>query len=373
MNRKGITRGDAIVILAIVLIFIFSFFKYYEVSATSHGSSSIGSDDGDLLGGGRSESKNWNAWTVDFYPLMPAVVLVPLLAVLLLVIGRFTAQPDKPALGLAPRQWAIAFGVSGAISGFFAPFGAGGMIGDIVEDSAPSRFAVDSGPTVFAWLMMVAGLIAALFLIIGDRIPSLASPLFSPVPQQPWGYPPNATGGYPVPLDPNTGLPMAIDPNTGYPLPNATGGYPAPPGYPATGAGTAAAPMAGVPAHMPPPDPSGSTAAAPQAAPGTTAPGAPAAPDAPGAAAPVAVESGTGAQPAVAETGAQPPEFAQFWFAVPEARPLAPTEGLSKEPVATLRTGQWYLAVAPHPGGVLVEADGVRGVLSDVSGIQRGE
>ncbi|OPC80812.1 hypothetical protein B4N89_07475 [Embleya scabrispora] len=358
MNRKGITRGDAIVILAIVLIFIFSFFKYYEVSATSHGSSSIGSDDGDLLGGGRSESKSWNAWTVDFYPLMPAVVLVPLLAVLLLVIGRFTAQPDKPALGLAPRQWAIAFGVSGAISGFFAPFGAGGMIGDIVEDSAPSRFAVDSGPTVFAWLMMVAGLVAALFLIIGDRIPSLASPLFSPVPQQPWGYPPNATGGYPAPLDPNTGLPMAIDPNTGYPLPNATGGYPAPPGYPATGMGTAAAPMAGVPAHMPPPDPSGSTAAVPEAAPGTGAPG--------------AVESGTGPQSA-AETGAQPPEFAQFWFAVPEARPLAPTEGLSKEPVATLRTGQWYLAVAPHPGGVLVDADGVRGVLSDVSGIQRGE
>ncbi|GCE02143.1 hypothetical protein [Embleya hyalina] len=372
MNRKGITRGDAIVILAIVLIFIFSFFKYYEVSATSHGSSNIGSDDGDLLGGGRSESKSWNAWTVDFYPLMPAVVLVPLLALLLLVIGRFTAQPDKPALGLAPRQWAIALGVSGAISGFFAPFGAGGMIGDIVKDSAPSRYSVDSGPTVFAWLMMVAGLVAALFLIIGDRIPSLTSPLFSPVPQQPWGYPPNATGGYPAPLDPNTGLPMAIDPNTGYPLPNATGGYPAPPGYPATGVGTAA-PIAGVPAHMPPPDPSGSTAAVAEAAAGTAAPvtGAPVT-GAPVTGAPGAVESGTGGRPA-AETGPQPPEFAQFWFAVPEARPLAPTEGLSKTPVATLRTGQWYLAVAPHPGGVLVEADGVRGVLSDVSGIQRGE
>ncbi|MYS85718.1 hypothetical protein [Embleya scabrispora] len=331
MNRKGITRGDAIVILAIVLIFIFSFFKYYEVSAAFDRSS--GSDDSDNpFGSDRSRTKGWNAWTVNFYPLMPAVVLVPLLAALLLVIGRFVAQPDRQVLGLAPRQWAIAFSVTGAISGFFAPFGVGGVIGEIFEDSD----SVDAGPTVFAWLMMVAGLIAALFLIIGDRIPSLAAPLFSPVPQQPWGYPPpNGTGGYPVP----------VDPSTGYPLPNATGAYP-PPAYPVPGAGTGTgAPMAGVPAHMPPPDVTGAGA-------GTGS-----------GAAPVA-----GGQPAPATQ-----EFAQYWFAVPEARPLAPTEGLSKEPVATLQTGQWYLAVAPHPGGVLVEVDGVRGVLSDVSGIQRGE
>ncbi|MGC0416620.1 hypothetical protein [Embleya sp. AB8] len=356
MNRKGITRGDAIVILAIVLIFIFSFFKYYEVSVSFPGGSSGSSgssDDGDVFGGGRgSESHTWNAWTVNFYPLMPAVVLVPLLAVLLLVIGRFVGRPDKPILGLAPRQWAIAFGVTGAFSGFFAPFGAGGMIGDIVKDLGTARYSIDSGPTVFAWLMMVAGLIAALFLIIGDRIPSLAAPLFSPVPQHPWGYPPPGTGGYPAPIDPNTGFPMAVDPNTGFPMavdpgtgfpvPNATGGYP-PPAYPAPPQPTgvaAGAPMVGVPAIQMPDTPD---------APGTAAPQAPAA------------------------AGPNPPEFAQFWFAVPEARPLAPTEGLSKEPVATLQTGQWYLAVAPHPGGVLVEADGVRGVLSDVSGIQRGE
>ncbi|MFF7242713.1 hypothetical protein ACFZBU_02320 [Embleya sp. NPDC008237] len=332
MNRKGITRGDAIVILAIVLIFIFSFFDYYEVSESLRGSSD---DDSLFDSGGRSRSQGWNAWTVNFYPLMPAVVLVPLLAALLLVIGRFVAQPDRQALGLAPRQWAIAFGVTGAISGFFAPFGAGGVIGDIVKGSD----SIDAGPTIFAWLMMVAGLVAALFLIIGDRIPSLAAPLFSPVPQQPWGYPPpGGTGGYPAP----------VDPNTGYPPPNATGAYP-PPAYPVPGTGTGTgAPMAGVPAHMPPPDVTG-------AGTGTGTGGA----------------SVAGAQPAAPVRDAQ--EFAQFWFAVPEARPLAPAEGLSKEPVATLQTGQWYLAVAPHPGGVLVEADGVRGVLSDVSGIQRGE
>ncbi|WP_406298734.1 hypothetical protein OG948_25760 [Embleya sp. NBC_00888] len=343
MNRKGITRGDAIVILAIVLIFIFSFFKYYEISASFGGGSSSSSDDDDPLGSGRSQSKGWNAWTVNFYPLMPAVVLVPLLAVLLMVIGRFAAQPDKPVLGLAPRQWAIAFGVTGAISGFFAPFGAGGMLGDMYEGSGSSRYSIDTGPTVFAWLMMVAGLVAALFLIIGDRIPSLAAPLFSPVPQQPWGYPPpNGTGGYPAP----------VDPNTGYPLPNATGGYP-PPAYPAPGATGAGAPMAGVPAHMPPPDAGTGTGTAVAGGSGLT-------------------PAATG-QPAPAAAGQDAREFAQFWFAVPEARPLAPTEGLSKTPVATLQTGQWYLAVAPHPGGVLVEVDGVRGVLGDVSGIQRGE
>ena len=317
MNRKGITRGDAIVVLAVVLIFIFSFFQYYEVSATFRSSS----DDGDLLGsGGTTSSKGWNAWTVNFYPLMPAVVLVPLLAVLLLVVGRFVPQPDRPVLGLAPRQWATAFGVTAAISGFFAPFGAGGAIGDMVNDEAGSQFSVDTGPTVFAWLMMVAGLVAALFLIVGDRIPSLAAPLFAPVPQQPWAYMPAPNGG--------TG---------GYPVPNTGAGYP-PPAYPAPHPG---APMVGVPAHVP-------------------------------AAADVAVAPephGAEAMSAPAPGG----EFAQYWFAVPEARTLAPTEGLDKTPVATLETGQWYLAVAPHPGGVLVEADGVRGVLGDVSGIQRGE
>jgi hypothetical protein len=311
LNRKGITRGDAIVILAVVLIFIFSFFKYYEVSVTTDSSSS-GSDDGDFLGrGGNTETKGWNAWTVNFYPLMPAVVLVPVLALLLAVISRFVAQPDRPVLGLALRQWAIAFAVTGAISGFFAPFGAGNAIGDLLDDLAGSRAGVDSGPTVFAWLMMVCALVAALFLVIGDRMPGLAAPLFSPVPQQQWGYlpPPNGTGGYPPP--------------------NVSGAYPPPATYP--GAPAPGAPMAGVPAHVPqqtPPAPASAHAAQ---------------------------------------------EFAQFWFAVPEARALAPSEGLDKTPVATLETGQWYLAVAPHPGGVLVEADGVRGVLSNVSGIQRGE
>jgi len=315
LNRKGITRGDAIVVLAVVLIFIFSFFKYYEVSATFRSSD----DDSLLGGGGTTSSKGWNAWTVNFYPLMPAVVLVPLLAVLLLVVGRFVAQPDRPVLGLAPRQWATAFGVTAAISGFFAPFGAGGAIGDMVNDEATSQFSVDAGPTVFAWLMMVAGLVAALFLVIGDRIPSLGAPLFTPAPQQPWGYMPPPNGG--------TG---------GYPAPNVSAGYP-PPAYPAPHPG---APMVGVPAHVPAPNVAAGSE--PHGAEGTPAP-------TPGA------------------------EFAQYWFAVPEARPLAPTEGLDKTPVATLETGQWYLAVAPHPGGVLVEADGVRGVLGDVSGIQRGE
>ncbi|MYV99382.1 hypothetical protein [Streptomyces sp. SID3343] len=318
MNRKGITRGDAIVILAVVLIFIFSFFNYYEISLTERGSSS---DDGDMFSSGNTSTKGWNAWTVNFFPLMPAVVLVPALALVLAVIGRFVAQPDRPVLGLALRQWAIAFGVTGAISGFFAPFGAGGAIGDLLEEIAPSRAGVDSGPTVFAWLMMVCGLVAALFLIVGDRMPGLAAPLFSPVPQQQWGYlpPPNATGGYPPP--------------------NVSGAYPPPGAYP--GAPAPGAPMAGVPAHVPQQAPTGSSNAAAPAAP---------------------LGVGSDAQ-----------EFAQFWFAVPEARALAPSEGLDKTPVATLETGQWYLAVAPHPGGVLVEADGVRGVLSDVSGIQRGE
>ncbi|NUU20221.1 MAG: hypothetical protein HOV68_01710, partial [Streptomycetaceae bacterium] len=78
--------------------------------------------------------------------------------------------------------------------------------------------------------------------------------------------------------------------------------------------------------------------------------------------------------PADAAPGATAGEdFAQFWLAVPEERPLLPLGGLDKTPVATLTPGNWYLAVEPAGDGLVVEVEGTRGVLWNTSGIQRGE
>lgn len=66
------------------------------------------------------------------------------------------------------------------------------------------------------------------------------------------------------------------------------------------------------------------------------------------------------------------PEFAAFWFAVPVARPLYAEDG-SGQQIAELTPGTWYLAVEQRGAALLAQTqDGRRGVLQDVSGIQRG-
>ncbi|MFE0136652.1 hypothetical protein ACFWY6_34580 [Streptomyces sp. NPDC059037] len=84
-----------------------------------------------------------------------------------------------------------------------------------------------------------------------------------------------------------------------------------------------------------------------------------------------------GAQPAQQQT--PPPaqaqaagDFSPFWFAVPAPRPLYAEDG-SPTPIAELAPGTWYLAVEQRgPGLVAQTQDGRRGVLQDITGIQRG-
>ncbi|SNR82011.1 hypothetical protein SAMN05216252_101234 [Actinacidiphila glaucinigra] len=65
-------------------------------------------------------------------------------------------------------------------------------------------------------------------------------------------------------------------------------------------------------------------------------------------------------------------EFAAFWFAVPVARPLYAEDG-SAQQIAELTPGTWYLAVEQRGGALVAQTqDGRRGVLQDVSGLQRG-
>lgn len=66
------------------------------------------------------------------------------------------------------------------------------------------------------------------------------------------------------------------------------------------------------------------------------------------------------------------PNFQPFWFAVPQQRPLYPEDG-SQTPVAELTPGTWYLAVEQRGAALVAQTqDNRRGVLHDISDIQRG-
>ncbi|GGY40150.1 hypothetical protein GCM10010384_53930 [Streptomyces djakartensis] len=70
--------------------------------------------------------------------------------------------------------------------------------------------------------------------------------------------------------------------------------------------------------------------------------------------------------------GSVVPPFQPYWFAVPVPRPLFAEDG-SPALVCELVPGTWYLALEQRgPNLVTQTADGRRGVLTDVSGVQKG-
>ncbi|MFI6379468.1 caspase domain-containing protein [Streptomyces sp. NPDC050658] len=107
-------------------------------------------------------------------------------------------------------------------------------------------------------------------------------------------------------------------------------------------------------------------------APGSSAPGSSA--TAPSAAAKKRTEETVRMAERLADAvGADPdPGFLMFWFAVPVRRPLMSDSGVLEE-VGELVPGTWYLAVERRGEGLLAQTDeGLRGILLDTSGIQRG-
>lgn len=65
-------------------------------------------------------------------------------------------------------------------------------------------------------------------------------------------------------------------------------------------------------------------------------------------------------------------DFESFWFAVPVARSLVGEDG-SLAAVAELASGTWYLAVERRGDALVAQtSDGLRGLLLDTTGIQRG-
>ncbi|MET7304165.1 hypothetical protein [Embleya sp. NPDC005575] len=344
MPRKGVTRGDLIVAAAAIGVLVFSFLPWYTVTAK-----------GKQITEG---SKNYSAWIGDFTPLAPAVVLLSSISLVLLLIGRYTFRPGSPQpteiqfCGLALRQWGVALGVAAAWSAVWAVFGADGgyeklarFAQNYARDNGDAQATVDAGHGWGAWGLAGFAVLQALLLLTVDRIGGLNAPLVRPRENNWQGYPgggfPGAPGGYP-------------------PGPPGTGGFPIPP--------PVAPPAYGPSGNTPPPQ------TPPMQPPAVQPPvllfkqddaPEPAAPDREPA--PAARDVRTPAP----ESG-DPGTFEQYWLAVPEPRPLHPLDHPG-DAVATLHPGVWYLAVGVRDGGIVIDIDGLQGVLADLTGIQRGE
>ncbi|MFB7471265.1 hypothetical protein [Kitasatospora sp. NPDC056184] len=322
MNLRALTKGDAAVAGAAVLLFIASFLPYWTVDCK-------GKYCGDT---------STNAWDSVLFPVLPSVFLLGILAAALILVQRFQGQAaaNRQILGLRLDQWGIAFSVAALWAALWSL--GGGLEG------------IDHG--IGAWIAVIALIVLAGAAAGGQLLPVLKTPLVTDRPAAPAAFP---AGGYPVPGQPGQqghyGYPgPGQDPNQA-PSP-AFGGQPSGYGYPS--------PQAGQPAAGQPHDVAAQQAAAAQAA-------------AAQAAEAEAARQAAAQQAAQPKAAAPAADFAPFWFAVPAPRQLAPKDNPVGAPVGELVPGTWYLAVEQRGAALVAQLqDGTQGVLADTSGIQRG-
>ncbi|MYV99383.1 hypothetical protein [Streptomyces sp. SID3343] len=343
MPRKGVTRGDLIVAIAAIGVLVFSFLPWYSVTAK-----------GDNYPRLTEGTTDYSAWITDFWPLAPAVVLLSSISFVLLLVGRFAIrggaqQPTEVRFGgLSFHQWGIALGAASAWSAVWAVLGADGgyeklarTAEQIARADGGTGVTIDAGHAWGAWGLAGFAVLQALSLLVSDRISGLAAPLVKPRSNAWQGYPgggfPGAPGGYP-------------------PGPPGTGGFAVPP--------PVAPPVYGPPGSTPPPR------TPPMAQPPVVQPPVLYKPDTPGQGQP-AVHT---PEPLSEQSGqsTDPGTFEQYWLAVPEPRALQPADHAG-DAIATLHPGVWYLAVGRQDDGIVIDIDGLQGVLRDLTGIQRGE
>ncbi|MDT0266745.1 DUF5336 domain-containing protein [Streptomyces sp. DSM 44915] len=168
MNNRSLSRGDAGVIGAAVLLFISSFLE---------ARSAPGFD--------------WSGWSADLFPVLPSVFLAGIIGAGLIVGARFLPQPDKVILGLKLNQWGIALSVTSAWAGFWSLVG--GFEG------------TDAGVGLI--LGFIAALALAGFAAATPMVPALQAPLTTSSPAQPGqpGQPGQPYGG--VQQQPGYGYP----------------------------------------------------------------------------------------------------------------------------------------------------------------------
>jgi hypothetical protein len=164
VNTRSLTRGDAVVIGAAVLLFIASFMPYFKAGPFSR-----------------------NGWSNFWFPVLPSVFLAGFFAAGLIVASRLVAEPlrAKELAGLRLDQWGTALAVFSFWSAFWM------------------LFYVDQGQDVGAG--QILGLIAATALATGallnHLVPAMKLPLISSTPKpaapQQYGQQPQPGYGYP--------------------------------------------------------------------------------------------------------------------------------------------------------------------------------
>ncbi|MEZ0091743.1 hypothetical protein [Streptacidiphilus sp. EB129] len=407
MNLRTITRGDAAVAGAALLLLIASFLPFYSVDGSTA-----------------------NAWHTEYFPLLPSAFLLGIIGAALILASRLTPQEPKPA-GIQLSHWGTVLAVASFWSSLWSMLsggtgvnlGVGAYLG-FLATLALAGLAVATP--------MVPGLSAAL---VSNAPPAQTPGLYGqqgqpyPYQQQPGqhfqhGQPvQQATPGQPF-TGPQAPYPGQQQPPAGYGYPQPQQGYGSPYGAPAAAApapAPAPAPAAeGRPSPAAPVTPEPTPQDAPPRQDNATAlltpvvklpesaepqgrePQSPEAPHSealhsepqtgqaaepaaaepqdaaaqaagPSAEAPHAETPQPAAPQAAAHEESAAPAFAPFWFAVPAARPLYAEQGGGGAPVGELVPGTWYLAIQQRGDALLTQTqEGRRGLLTDTSGIQRG-
>ncbi|MFF4378835.1 hypothetical protein [Kitasatospora sp. NPDC001547] len=200
MNLRALTRGDAAVAGAAVLLFIASFLPYLTADCS----------------GRFCADASKNAWSTDLFPVLPSIYLLGIVAAVLILVQRFQGQAatNRQVLGLRLDQWGIAFSVAALWTSVWS------------LGASPYGSSVSHG--FGAWLGFIALIVLAGAAAASPLVPALKAPLASDrpaaVPGQ-YGYPgqpghPGAPGQYGYPA-------QSQDPAYGA----AQGGY----GYPGAG------------------------------------------------------------------------------------------------------------------------------------------
>ncbi|MEU9041243.1 MULTISPECIES: hypothetical protein [unclassified Kitasatospora] len=226
MNLRALTRGDAAVAGAAVLLFIASFLPYWTVSCA-----------GRYCGPDASQ----NAWSTELFPILPSIYLLGIAAAVLILVQRFQGKDaaNRQVLGLRLDQWGIAFAVAALWTSIWSLGG------------GPSGGSISHG--FGAWLGFIALIVLAGAAAASPLVPALKAPLVSDRPAAPY------QGGYPAPGQPGHPGAPGQPGQYGYPAQGhdpafgAQGGY----GFPAAGQpqpGQLGQPQdAGVPAPQPTP------------------------------------------------------------------------------------------------------------------------
>ncbi|MFD0572774.1 hypothetical protein ACFQ0T_30530 [Kitasatospora gansuensis] len=180
MNLRALTRGDAAVAGAAVLLFISSFLPYFTADSCALKICS---------------SFSQNAWSANLFPVLPSIYLLGIAAAALILVQRFQGEAvaGRQVLGLRLDQWGIALAAAALWSGLWSL--AGGPEG--------------IGHGFGAWLGVLALLVLTGAAAAGPLVPALQAPLLTdkpPVTQAPYAGAP--VGGFqPGPGQPGQGQP----------------------------------------------------------------------------------------------------------------------------------------------------------------------